>query len=139
MNCCYLSLGSNQKSPERQIRTAIQALKKLPSTSVIHVSQLYWTKAWGVSTQQVFCNAVVQITTELEPYLLLKLCQKIEHQQGRIRKRHWGPRTIDIDIILYENRIINTPQLKIPHPYFKQRDFVLQPLLELDPRIADLL
>lgn len=135
MNRCYLSLGSNQKGPERQIRSAIKALKNLPFTQVIKVSSLYWTKAWGLEVQQDFCNAVVQISTLLTPHFLLRKCQQIEKKQGRIRKKHWGPRSIDIDIILYSNRVINTPKLTVPHPFFKDREFVIKPLLEIDPSL----
>lgn len=135
MNVCYLSLGSNQKGPERQIRKAINALKKIPSTYVSQVSRLHWNKAWGVEVQQDFCNVVVEVKTNLNPFLLLKYCQKIENNQGRVRKRHWGPRTLDIDIILYGTRSINTPRLTIPHPYYKQRDFVFNLLLEINPNL----
>ena len=135
MNRCYLGLGSNQNNPERQIRQAIKALKNLPSTHVNKISRLYWNKAWGVSSQQDFCNAVVEIKTILAPQVLLKLCKKIEDQQGRTRKKHWGPRTLDIDIIFYGNRTINTHLLQIPHPYYKQRDFVIIPLLEINPQL----
>lgn len=133
MNRCYLSLGSNQKSPERQIRQAITALQRMPQTSLIKVSNLHWTKAWGLHAQQDFCNALVAINTRLSPLALLEHCQKIELKQGRVRKRRWGPRTLDIDIILYAQRIINTPRLKIPHPHCLKRDFVLIPLLEIHP------
>jgi 2-amino-4-hydroxy-6-hydroxymethyldihydropteridine diphosphokinase len=135
MNICYLSLGSNQNTPERQIRLAVKALKKLPRTYITNISQLYWNKAWGVETQQDFCNVVIEMCTLLDPYLLLQKCQKIEDHQGRVRKKQWGPRTIDIDIILYKNRTINSPKLIIPHPFFKARDFVLKPLLEINPKL----
>ncbi|KTD75059.1 2-amino-4-hydroxy-6-hydroxymethyldihydropteridine diphosphokinase [Legionella waltersii] len=131
MNTSYLSLGSNQKFPERQLRSAIKALKKLPRTNVIKISSLYWTKPWGLTVQQDFCNAVVKLTTTLDPLSLLKHCQLIEIKLGRIRKRRWGPRVIDIDIILFENVLINTEKLTIPHPLFKLRDFVLMPLEEI--------
>lgn len=135
MNVCYLSLGSNQKSPERQIRQAIKDLKIIPDTSILNSSNLYWTKAWGFQNQQNFCNAVVEIITFLTPALLLKWCQKIENNHGRIRKRRWGPRTLDIDIILYGERTIKTKNLTIPHPHFLSRDFLLKPLLEINPNI----
>lgn len=135
MNRCYLSLGSNQKFPERQIRRAIHALKKIPSTRVLKASNLYWNKAWGLQAQQNFCNAVIEIATTLTPELLLVWCNKLEKKQGRIRKKHWGPRTLDIDIILYGTRKIRTRDLIIPHPYFHVRDFVLVPLLEINPDI----
>lgn len=128
---CYLSLGSNQKSPERQIRHAVNAIKMMPLTSITKVSKLYWTKAWGLKNQQDFCNAVVGITTRLTPMQLLKICQHIERRQGRVRKRRWGPRTLDIDIILYGNLSIKTKNLTLPHPSFLSRDFVMLPLLEM--------
>ena len=133
MNVCYLSLGSNQKHPERQVRIAIKSIKALPKTFVTKISKLYKTKAWGLQAQQCFCNAVVKIHTDLSPLLLLDYCQHIEKEQGRVRKKHWGPRVIDIDIILYGEKIIHNDRLIIPHPYFKQRDFVLLPLLEIKP------
>lgn len=135
MNLCYIGLGSNQNSPERQIRQAIEAIKTIPSTSMLKVSNLYWNPAWGVQVQQDFCNVMVEVTTLLSPLLLLNYCKKIEQEQGRIRKKRWGPRTIDIDIILYGNRRIKTKKLTIPHPYMRLRDFVLIPLLEINPQI----
>jgi 2-amino-4-hydroxy-6-hydroxymethyldihydropteridine diphosphokinase len=128
---CYLSLGSNQKFPERQIRQAFNTIKMMPSTSIIKYSKLHWTKAWGLNNQQNFCNAVVEIVTLLTPIQLLHQCQKIENVQGRVRKKTWGPRTLDIDIILYGNRSVKSKHLTIPHPHFLSRDFVLIPLLEV--------
>jgi 2-amino-4-hydroxy-6-hydroxymethyldihydropteridine diphosphokinase len=135
MNLCYLSLGSNQDYPERQIRLAIKAIRTIPYTVVIKISKLYWNKAWGLHGQQDFCNSVVEITTLLTPSVLLHFCKKIEKKQGRIRKRRWGPRTLDIDIILFGNRNIRTKNLTIPHPYMLKRDFVIIPLLEINPCI----
>lgn len=135
MTLCYLGLGSNQKCPERQIREAITALGNLPSTAVLKASSIYWTKAWGLTAQQDFCNAVVEITTRLAPELLLDFCQSIEKKHGRIRKKHWGPRTLDIDILLYGNRKIKSKRLSIPHPHLLFRHFVLAPLLEINPHI----
>lgn len=135
MNRCYIGLGSNQNSPERQIRQAIIAIKTIRSTAVIKVSNLYWNRAWGLHVQQDFCNAIIEINTLLTPFLLLKYCQTIEKNQGRVRKKRWGPRTLDIDIILYANRNIRSKNLTIPHPYMLSRDFVLIPLLEINPQI----
>jgi 2-amino-4-hydroxy-6-hydroxymethyldihydropteridine diphosphokinase len=135
MNLCYLSLGSNQKFPERQIRNALKSIKNLRSTSILKVSNLYWSKAWGLQVQQDFCNVIVEIMTLLPPVLLLNCCKKIEKKQGRIRKKRWGPRTLDIDIILYGTRRMNTKNLSIPHPHMLSRDFVLIPLLEINPQI----
>ncbi len=131
MNVCYLGLGSNQKSPERQLRQAIRAIRALRATSLTKVSRFYWTKAWGLQGQQDFCNAVVEITTTLAPMQLLRACQKIEKQQGRVRKKRWGPRVIDIDILTYGSQRIKANNLTIPHPYITSRDFVLQPLAEV--------
>ncbi|CAM4445828.1 MAG: 2-amino-4-hydroxy-6-hydroxymethyldihydropteridinepyrophosphokinase [Legionella sp.] len=131
MNICYLGLGSNQKSPERQLRRAIKAIRALRSTSLTKVSSFHWTKAWGLQGQQDFCNAVVEINTTLAPLQLLRACQEIEKQQGRVRKKRWGPRVIDIDILTYGNKTLQINNLTIPHPYITSRDFVLQPLSEL--------
>lgn len=138
MNPCYLGIGSNQKNPERQIHRALKALRQLPSSALLKVSNLYWNPAWGNVIQQDFCNVVVELHTSLNPLKLLNYCKAIEKKQGRLRKKKWGPRTLDIDIILYSNRIINTPQLRIPHPYMQQRNFVLIPLLEINPKLAKL-
>lgn len=131
MNICYLGLGSNQKSPERQLRRAIRSIRALNSTSLTKVSRFHWTKAWGLQGQQDFCNAVVEISTTLAPLQLLRACQHIEKQQGRVRKKRWGPRVIDIDILTYGNKTIRINNLTIPHPYIASRDFVLQPLSEV--------
>lgn len=134
MNTCYLSLGSNQKSPERQLRMGMRSIKKLPSSYLVQASSLHWTKAWGFH-QQDFCNAVVKIKTRLPPHQLLRACQEIEKRQGRVRKRRWGPRTLDIDIILYNHLIIKTADLTIPHPYFREREFVMKPLVEIHAKL----
>lgn len=133
MNVCYLGLGSNQKTPERQLRQAIKAIRALPSTVITQISSFYWNKAWGLQAQQDFCNAVIEIKTLFPPLQLLQACQKIEKKQARARRKPWGPRTIDIDILLYENRVINSKILTIPHPHIQTRDFVLIPLSELLP------
>ncbi|PWY55278.1 2-amino-4-hydroxy-6-hydroxymethyldihydropteridine diphosphokinase [Legionella qingyii] len=133
MNVCYLGLGSNQQVPERQLRKAIKSIKALPSTVVTKISSFYWNKAWGLQGQQDFCNTVIEIATRLSPSQLLDACQKIEKKQGRVRKRHWGPRVIDIDILFYENQIIRSKKLVIPHPQIQFRDFVLIPLMEINP------
>ncbi|MFT4057974.1 MAG: 2-amino-4-hydroxy-6-hydroxymethyldihydropteridine diphosphokinase [Legionella sp.] len=135
MIICYLGLGSNQKSPERQLRNAIYALRTLEFTAVTKVSHFYWTKAWGLHTQQNFCNAVIEIKTRLSPFQLLTACQNIEKTMGRVRKKHWGPRVIDIDILLYGYQCIHHKKnLLIPHPHLLSRDFVVLPLKEINPQ-----
>jgi 2-amino-4-hydroxy-6-hydroxymethyldihydropteridine diphosphokinase len=133
MTICYLGLGSNQKSPPRQLRQAIQAIRALQGTSIIKISSFYWTKAWGFKGQQNFCNAVIAINTRLPPLQLLNACQHIEKKQGRLRKKPWGPRVIDIDILLYGDLILSSRRLTLPHPYILSRDFVLKPLKEINP------
>lgn len=132
MNVCYLGLGSNQKSPERQLRQAISSIRCLPSTTITKVSKFHWTKAWGLQAQQDFCNAVIEMMTLLTPLDLMRACQKIEKAQGRIRKKRWGPRVIDIDILIYGDRKIQLPNLTLPHPHIQSRDFVLLPLKEIN-------
>lgn len=132
MNRCYLGLGSNQKFPERQIRLALKHISSLPRTSITKVSKMYWNKAWGIETQQDFCNAVAEIYTTLPPHLLLKRCQHIEKRSGRVRKMKNGPRTLDIDILIYANLKMKSKNLTIPHPGIMQRDSVLTPLLEIN-------
>jgi 2-amino-4-hydroxy-6-hydroxymethyldihydropteridine diphosphokinase len=134
MTICYLGLGSNQKSPERQLRNAIYALRALEFTAVTKVSSFYWTKAWGYRNQQNFCNAVVEINTRLSPTQLLAACQNVESYLGRVRKKRWGPRVIDVDILLYGNKKIHKKNLIIPHPHILSRDFVLLPLKEINPQ-----
>lgn len=131
MNKCYLGLGSNQHSPERQIRQAIKSIGALRTTSIRKISSFKWSKAWGLQSQQDFCNAVIEIATLLPPLDLLKACQKIEKQQGRVRKKRWGPRVIDIDILLYNKKNIRLKDLTIPHPYIFSREFVFIPLQEI--------
>jgi 2-amino-4-hydroxy-6-hydroxymethyldihydropteridine diphosphokinase len=128
---CALGLGSNLRSPERQIRQALRALRQIPRSSLLKHSTLYFNKAIGLRAQPQFCNAVALLATTLPPLELLHHCQKIEHQQGRVRKKRWGARTLDIDILLYGDYQCQTPTLIIPHPLLTQRDFVLIPLREL--------
>jgi len=137
MISCCLALGSNQKNPERQLRQAIAEIRCLPKTNVDKISNLHWSKAWGNRSQQDFCNAVLLIHTDLTPNLLLAHCKKIESKHERVRKKRWGPRTLDIDIILYGNRRINSRHLTIPHPYFLDREFVLAPLFEIKPELIN--
>ena len=128
---CYLGLGSNLNSPERQLRRAILALSKLPYSQIVKVASFFRNPAWGRKAQPQFCNTVVAVQTRLTPQQLLRYCQKIEYQQGRIRKIKWGARTLDIDILFYGLKKIKTSTLEIPHPRIEERDFVVLPLQEL--------
>jgi 2-amino-4-hydroxy-6-hydroxymethyldihydropteridine diphosphokinase len=131
MNQCYLSLGSNQGSPERHIRKAIKEIGALPRTFVVQSSRLYWNKAWGMEAQQDFCNIVLEIMTELSPHLLLKKCHFVEKRHGKVKRKYWGPRSLDIDILLYGTRVMHLKECQIPHPRMHEREFVMIPLQEI--------
>lgn len=130
---CYLGLGSNLRTPTRQLKQAIAALRNLPKTTIVQLSNIYSSKPLGVRAQPDFCNMVIAIQTSLPAARLLHHCQLIEKQQQRTRKRHWGARTLDIDILLYGNEVIRSHDLIVPHPHMLTRDFVLIPLLEIAP------
>lgn len=131
MTLCYLGLGSNLRSPVRQLRQAIKKLRQLPQSMIKKQSSVYFSQPMGVRSQPLFCNMVISMHTNLSPQALLKHCQSIEIKQQRIRKRHWGARTIDIDILLYGNVLLYQKNLIIPHKGMLHRDFVLVPLLEI--------
>ncbi len=130
---CYLGLGSNLKSPKRQLNTAISSLNKLKKAIIIDISSLYFTKPIGVKSQPMYYNLVLSIKTSLTPLQLLSHCKDIEYNQQRVHKKKWGSRTIDIDILTYGNQVIKKSNLIIPHPYMLEREFVMQPLLEIHP------
>jgi len=128
----YIGIGSNQAAPVKQVQQAIAALKGLPETRLINCSSLYGSTPMGPQDQPDYINAIAQLDTQLSALALLDELQKIELAQGRERKANrWGPRTLDLDIILYGDEEINTPRLTIPHYGMKVREFVLYPLLEI--------
>jgi 2-amino-4-hydroxy-6-hydroxymethyldihydropteridine diphosphokinase len=128
----YLSIGSNLGGRERNLRDAL-ALLAGPSLRILRVSSFYETEPRDVADQPWFLNAVVEAETDLFPKQLLARLQKIERQLGRKRIRPKGPRTIDIDILLYGEAVIATDELTVPHPRMEERRFVLEPLAELGP------
>lgn len=132
----YIALGSNWDSPSDQLHRACQAIQALPHTQLIQRSKLYHTLPLGPSDQPTFLNAVIELETSLSPFELLQRLQAIEQQQGRLRHRHWGERTLDLDILWYGSLSIDEPQLKIPHPEMKKRAFVLYPLAEIAPNFV---
>jgi 2-amino-4-hydroxy-6-hydroxymethyldihydropteridine diphosphokinase len=119
--------------PPAQLEAAVAALGRLPVTHVQRISPLYMSKAWGKTDQPDFLNMVVEIDTELPPASLLREIKQIEAAQGRTPGERWGPRPVDIDILLYDKQEINTPTLVIPHPRMWERAFVLRPLADLAP------
>ena len=128
MITCYLGLGSNLRTPERQLRQAFELIRKLPRTAVINISDLYFNPAVGRRSQPRYCNCAIKLATSLPPLTLLRHCLTIEKKQQRTRKVHWGARTLDIDILLYGNQTIHHKDLTIPHPRMREREFVLMPL-----------
>lgn len=130
----YVGLGSNLSNPPVQLRLALKALSILPLTRLQKVSRFYRTRPLGRAWQPGYLNAVAQLTTGLQPLRLLDKLQAIELRQGRIRSGHrWGPRTLDLDILLFGDRQMAHPRLRIPHYDLARRDFVVLPLLEIAP------
>ena len=130
----YIGLGSNLGESLSQLISAICAISELPDTQVQKASSFYQSKPMGPQDQPVYINAVARITTALDPHELLVALQKIEHHHGRVREgERWGPRTLDLDILLYDTETIKTDDLIIPHIGMAEREFVLVPLFEIAP------
>lgn len=136
MSLVYIGLGANLDQPQQQLEQAFIELAQLPSSSLIAQSSLYHSKPVGPQDQPDYVNAVALIETQLEPLALLDALQQLEQEHGRIRKRHWGERTLDLDIILIDDCVIDSERLKIPHPFAQQRSFVLYPLSEINPKLV---
>ena len=132
MERIYIGMGSNLADPAEQLRSAIQALAQLPDSRFAGVSAFYQSDSL-LPGQPRYTNAVAAIDSELEPLDLLDALQAIEIDQGRERHERWGPRTLDLDILLFGDRLIDTPRLKVPHYHMQARPFVLYPLAELAP------
>ncbi|MEC6824172.1 2-amino-4-hydroxy-6-hydroxymethyldihydropteridine diphosphokinase [Photobacterium sp. NCIMB 13483] len=133
----YIAIGSNLGDPVAQAQTAIKALQHLPNTQVISVSSLYSSTPMGPQNQPDYINAVVAIDTTLAPLELLDHTQAIELEQGRVRKdERWGPRTLDLDILLYGDLQHQCERLTVPHYGMKVREFVLYPLAEINPALV---
>lgn len=131
MIAAYVALGSNLGEPENQLRKAVSALAALPLSELDKVSSVYRSAAVGPGAQPDFLNAVVRLRTTLSAIELLDALQQIEQQQGRVRDVRWGPRTLDLDLLLYADKTIASPRLTVPHPRMRQRHFVLYPLCEI--------
>ncbi len=134
MSIVYIGIGSNLGNREKNCLYAIELLEKR-GILVKKRSSLHETEPWGVKDQPSFLNIAIEIETELEPKELLALLKDIETEVGREKTYHWGPRIIDLDILLFNSLILNTDDLKIPHPYMHKRDFVLRPLHEIAPGV----
>ena len=132
MQICFLGIGSNLGDRRKNIRLALEKISSLKNTKIVKLSKIIETDpVGGPSRQGKFLNAVLKIKTDLTPLKLLKQLQKIENEVGRRRTVRWGPRTIDLDILLFGDKVIERKELKVPHPRLMERDFVLKPLLSL--------
>ncbi|MBN2647158.1 MAG: 2-amino-4-hydroxy-6-hydroxymethyldihydropteridine diphosphokinase [Thiotrichales bacterium] len=131
----FIGLGANLDQPSLQLETALAALARLPSTELVQSSAFYVSFPLGPQDQPDYLNAVCELRTALAPQSLLRALQAIELQQGRVKKRHWGERVIDLDILLYDDLQLQTDKLQIPHPQLHLRDFVLIPLAQIAPTL----
>lgn len=136
----YLGLGGNISNelgtPIQHILKAVAILQKTPNIENVKMSSLYRSKAFGVTDQPDFYNAVVSLDTTLTPLELLDICQDIEKSAGRVRLRHWGERSLDVDVLLYGDKVIQDERLTVPHAGLFERNFVVIPLLELDKNLT---
>lgn len=134
----WVGLGANLGDAAATVHAAIAALDGLPSTTLLQASRLYATPAWGNEDQPPFVNAVAAVRTTLAPQPLLAALLALETQSGRVRDPavHWGPRVLDLDLLLYGDQQVDLPALKLPHPYLHERAFVLVPLAEIAADLA---
>ena len=130
MKGIFLGLGTNLGDRNQNLTNAINLISQQIG-NVTKQSSKHETKAWGKTDQPNFLNMVIKIETKLTPHFLLEKCLSIENEIGRVRKEKWGPRLIDIDILYYNDLVIDEENLKIPHPFINERDFVLKPFKEI--------
>jgi 2-amino-4-hydroxy-6-hydroxymethyldihydropteridine diphosphokinase len=133
VNTAYLGLGSNLGDRRQHLAEAVRRLHAGPALQVVKISPVYESSPVGVTAQPDFLNLVVQVATTHSPHELLTECQRIEADLGRVRRERWGPRTIDIDLLLYGDARIDDESLAVPHPRMRERSFVLAPLAEIAP------
>jgi 2-amino-4-hydroxy-6-hydroxymethyldihydropteridine diphosphokinase len=131
MSIAYVGLGSNLANPRAQIERALIALGALPHSRLIAHSHLYRTVPWGFVEQPEFVNAAAGLETQLAPRALMQSLLDIEHAFGRERAGVWGPRVLDLDLLMHDRQIINEPGLHLPHPHLHERAFVLMPLADI--------
>lgn len=134
MAIAYIALGSNLGDKEKNLRRALLLLTQ-QGVEVVRVSSFISTEPYGVTDQPQFLNAVACVRTSLAPLALLDVLLATELAMGRVRLRHWGERNIDLDLLLYEDVVLDTPRLHLPHPDMQNRDFVLLPLAEIAPEL----
>jgi len=137
MKNVYVGIGSNLDEPLLQAEQALMRLTMLPETRFIKASSYYLSEPMGPEDQPDYVNLVAKLETQLKPLEFLQYCQAIEQGQGRVRgSLRWGPRRIDVDILLYGDEIITTEELTVPHYAFKERDFVVVPMMEIEPELV---
>ena len=134
MSIAYIALGSNLGDKEKNLRRALLLLTQ-QGVEVVRVSSFLSTEPYGVTDQPQFLNAVACVRTSLAPLALLDVLLATELAMGRVRLRHWGERNIDLDLLLYEDVVLDMPRLHLPHPDMQNRDFVLLPLAEIAPEL----
>ena len=132
----YIGLGANLADREGTIEQAVGLLGAESGIEVVSVSSLRETEPWGRVAQPAFVNGAVAVETTLEPRALLGVLLDVERRLGRVRDERWGPRTIDLDLLLYGDVVLDEPGLTVPHPRLHERAFALEPLQELDPELA---
>lgn len=133
----YVGLGANLDAREETIRKALDLLGAHPRIDVVAVSTLRETEPWGpVGQQPPFLNGAAAVETSLEPRALLGVLLDVERRLGRVREERWGPRTIDLDLLVYGGSVVDEPGLTVPHPRLRERAFALEPLVELEPELV---
>ena len=135
MTRAYVGLGANLGPREDTLRQAVELLSRADGVDVVAVSELRETEPVGVVEQPAFLNAAVAVETTLPPRELLDLLLRIEQALGRIREERWGPRVLDLDLLVYGDVVLDEPGLHVPHPRLQERRFALEPLAELDPAL----
>lgn len=135
MTLAAVALGANLGDAAASVRAALEALHRLPDTTLLRASRLYRSAAWGVTAQPDFINAAALLETALAPRDLLQALLRLERRFGRTRRpgERWGPRTLDLDLLLYGEQVVDEPGLRVPHPHLHERAFALLPLLEAWP------
>jgi 2-amino-4-hydroxy-6-hydroxymethyldihydropteridine diphosphokinase len=132
----WIGLGSNLGDPVATLRSALQALSQLAQTHLVGHSRLYRSPAWGLAAQPDFVNGVALVETSLPARALLDAMLGVEQGFGRVRRQRWGPRVLDLDLLLYGQSIIDEPGLHVPHRHLHERAFALVPMLDIDPDVA---
>ena len=135
MTRAYVGLGANLGSREETLRRAVELLGDADGVEVLAVSELRETDPVGVVDQPRFLNGAVAVETTRTPRELLDLLLEIERSLGRVREERWGPRTVDLDLLVYGDDVVDEPGLRVPHPYLHERRFALEPLADLDPEL----